>query len=232
MLRHELWKKYKAAPVIRLMIVSNGIPSKNFLGTPYKGGYPDLSPVTMSLCKEQEIYNKSKILISLKATTEELFNFLKKDHSDKSMSLRYKTNEYIHQEKTMTESNVTLNELELGNGSIIYKEMTIEEKEELKFGMNIAEEDKLFRSPVKEEEKSSFLILQEEIFEDVSDTDLPDDTCNIIEEGKGADKVNNGNKLLKEEFEQKYKDNNKEMTEKFLTLPITEISKNLENLLE
>ena len=39
--RNEIWGQYKGSPIIHLMLTKNETKSKNFLGTPYKGGYLD-----------------------------------------------------------------------------------------------------------------------------------------------------------------------------------------------
>eukprot|EP01022_Parablepharisma_sp_SALTPOND_P015236 TRINITY_DN21376_c0_g2_i1.p1 TRINITY_DN21376_c0_g2~~TRINITY_DN21376_c0_g2_i1.p1 ORF type:complete len:314 (+),score=8.90 TRINITY_DN21376_c0_g2_i1:293-1234(+) len=75
--RNELYAKYRCEPIIRLYIVNNvaSLIQSTTLGTPIKGGYPDLAPVTLGLC---ELFGQQPkgILVSLEARLVQIYEYV------------------------------------------------------------------------------------------------------------------------------------------------------------
>jgi len=218
--RGRLHKKYKGSPVIRLMVISAAEPCENFLKTPYEGGYPDKKPesITMNQCNGRES-TRSKVLISLKATCNELYKFLKKIHSNKPIELLYETDMYDSAEHP------------LPNADSLLKENNIRQQSILKLNIKEIEENK----EEKPKEKFEFPILQEEIFEEVGDDYIEgideDIAKEIKEEEKKKEKEKEEMNRLKKEFEKKYKEYKEVRREEFTPLKVSDVVRNLEELL-
>lgn len=214
--RNILYAKYKAAPIIRLMVISACPPSKNFLRTPYEGGYPDTSPRSIKQFIHSEY--KKKILISLKATCNELITFFTKEYPNYNISLWYDKSDLDRWLTPIPNDNIILEDIDFNSHSILT--IKLEEK--------VDDENKIG--------KEEFPIFQEYFFEDVGDDnfmkDIDEEVATEIreEEDKKAREKERIDGLIRE-FNQRYKGYKNGMMYEYRPIKGAEIIRNLEELL-
>ena len=121
--RSTLWRKYLALPVINLMILPGVAPSENYLKTPYKGGYPDISPVTLIFCiiKEGEVLQEKTILLSLKTTCKMLREIISKQVESSTFELSVDDGVHVlsHNDTKLEDTDETIGQKGIADGTII-----------------------------------------------------------------------------------------------------------------
>eukprot|EP00826_Nyctotherus_ovalis_P045394 TRINITY_DN5027_c0_g4_i1.p1 TRINITY_DN5027_c0_g4~~TRINITY_DN5027_c0_g4_i1.p1 ORF type:complete len:242 (-),score=50.13 TRINITY_DN5027_c0_g4_i1:92-817(-) len=220
--RNKLYKKYKGSPVIRLMIISAGMPSKNFLEIRYEGGYPDVSPTLIRISEHNDLrITMDWTLISLRATCSELYKFFAKFHPNNAVAIHYQRDRFIYEEVPLPDTDLPLSEIGFTSQS------------QLKLNLEVNSQAQIDRSA---EEKAGFPIFQEEFFEDVGDECMEeidaDISAEIKEEEKKKAREKEEMKALKEEFDAKYDECKGTESSEFSPLAKESIEQNLEELLE
>lgn len=224
--RNKLCAKYKASPIIRLMVVSAGPPSNNFLLTPYEGGYPDTAPKLVTINKSDgHVSRRERVLISWRASCKELWKFFEKEHADREVSLGYQKVEFDFNEMPLPEDDFPFTQTGFGNLSVL--KLILKAKRE-EHGMEEIEESKA----VKEQK---FPILQEEYFEDVGDESMgefdEDISAEMRKEEEKRAKEKEKAVVLEQEFEKQYHEHGSVETTEFSPLGTPNIVRNLESLL-
>lgn len=226
--RNKLYRKYKGSPVIRLMVISAGMPSKNFLGTPYEGGYPDTSPTLMRISERNDLtITIDWTLISFRATCSELHRFLAKSHPKNTVTIHYQRDRFIYEEVPLPDTDLPLSEIGL----------TTQSQLKLNIGApNGFEANSQVLLHGNAEEKTEFPIFQEEFFEDVGDECMEEIDADINAESKEEEKrkakEKEEMKILEKEFDVKYDEYKGVESSEFISLAKESIEQHLEELLE
>lgn len=205
------------------MVISAAMESTNSLGTPYEGGYPDVSPKPIIMNhSDKMISRRIRIPLSLKATCGELYKFIAKLYPNRIIDLQYRQNDFGYTDSPLPNTDTPLVDIDFREFATL--RLTIKENKEAISSQ--AGEDE---ADIKCEE---FPIFHEEYFEDVEDLPVNEEIANEIkEEEKKKKKEKEEIDALNKEFIGKYNEYKDIKAKKFATLEVSDIMKNLEEIL-